>query len=70
MYNENHTYNLYFSGKPNIPSIPKIQTLLEAAWKKGFDLAGCDQLGGQVVNTAKWIGATEIVATLASLKVK
>ena len=53
-----------------IPSIPKIQTLLESAWKKGFDVAGCEQLGQQVVNTAKWIGATEIVATLSSLNVR
>lgn len=53
-----------------MPSIPKIQRLIEAAWEKGFDKQGCDQLGGRVVNTVKWIGATEIVATLSSLKVK
>ena len=53
-----------------IPSIPKIQRLIEAAWQKGFDLQGCEQLGGKVVDTTKWIGATEIVATLSSLKVK
>lgn len=53
-----------------MPSIPKIQRLIESAWEKGFDKQGCDQLGGHVFNSTKWIGATEIVATLASLKVK
>ncbi|XP_074650837.1 zinc finger-containing ubiquitin peptidase 1-like [Tubulanus polymorphus] len=59
-----------FNGRPMIPSIPKIQRLIEAAWQKGFDLQGCEQLGGKVVDTNKWIGATEVVATLASLKIK
>jgi len=44
--------------------------LIETAWQKGFDRAGCEQLGGRVINTTKWIGATEIVATLSSLKIK
>jgi hypothetical protein len=57
-------------GKPQIPSIPKIQRLIETAWEKGFDKQGSDQLGGRVMNTTKWIGATEIVATLSSLCVK
>ncbi|XP_046374350.1 zinc finger-containing ubiquitin peptidase 1-like [Haliotis rufescens] len=59
-----------FNGRPLIPSIPKIQRLIEAAWEKGFDKQGCEQLGGRVANTRKWIGATEIVATLSSLKMK
>ena len=58
------------SDKPMMPSIPKIQRLIESAWEKGFDKQGSDQLGGRVFNTEKWIGATEIVATLASLRVK
>ncbi|KAK3577412.1 hypothetical protein CHS0354_032260 [Potamilus streckersoni] len=67
----NPTYcKVLFNGTPLIPSIPKIQRLIEAAWQKGFDKQGCDQLGGQVFNTSKWIGATEIVATLSSLKIK
>ncbi len=53
-----------------IPSIPKIQRLIEAAWQKGFDLQGSEQLGGKVINTTKWIGATEIVATLSALRIK
>ena len=53
-----------------IPSIPKIQRLIEAAWEKGFDLQGCEQLGRKVLNTNKWIGATEVVALLSSLRIK
>jgi hypothetical protein len=53
-----------------IPSIPKIQQLIEAAWAKGFDQQGREQLGNKVTNTTKWIGATEIAASLYSLKVK
>jgi len=58
------------SGRTLIPSIPKIQQLIEAAWQKGFDLQGCEQLGGKVTNSTKWIGATDIVATLSSLKIQ
>ncbi|KAK2192474.1 hypothetical protein NP493_29g01000 [Ridgeia piscesae] len=59
-----------FNGRTLIPSIPKIQQLIEAAWQKGFDLQGCEQLGGKVTNSTKWIGATDIVATLSSLKIQ
>ncbi|KAK2156128.1 hypothetical protein LSH36_221g04031 [Paralvinella palmiformis] len=62
--------HVLFNGRPLIPSISKIQRLIETAWQKGFDRAGCEQLGGRVINTTKWIGATEIVATLSSLKIK
>ncbi|XP_060067494.1 zinc finger-containing ubiquitin peptidase 1-like [Ylistrum balloti] len=61
---------LFNSNKAQIPSLPKIQRLIEAAWEKGFDKQGCEQLGGHVVDTTKWIGATEIAATLLSLKVR
>lgn len=61
---------LFNSNKSQIPSLPKIQRLIEAAWEKGFDKQGCEQLGGHVVDTTKWIGATEIAATLLSLKVR
>ncbi|KAL5010917.1 hypothetical protein ScPMuIL_013222 [Solemya velum] len=67
----NSTYcKVLFNGKPQIPSLPKIQRLIEAAWEKGFDKQGSEQLGGRVVDTTKWIGATEIVACLSSLKAK
>ena len=61
---------LLMTGRPFIPSIPKIQRLIEIAWQKGFDHQGSQQLGGKVTDTTKWIGATEIVATLSSLKIK
>jgi hypothetical protein len=57
-------------GRCQIPSLLKIQRLIEAAWQKGFDREGAEQLGGSLVETSKWIGATEIVATLSALKVK
>uniref|UniRef100_A0A0B7AIP2 C2H2-type domain-containing protein n=1 Tax=Arion vulgaris TaxID=1028688 RepID=A0A0B7AIP2_9EUPU len=59
-----------FADNLSIPSIPKLQQIIETAWKKGFDPQGCRQLRGQLVNTSKWIGATEIVATLSSLGIK
>ncbi len=47
-----------------LPSIPKLQQLIERAWRDGFDRAGADQLGARLTNTRKWIGATEIAALL------
>ena len=65
------SYQMKFSGgRPAIPSVPKVQQMIESAWQKGFDPDGCRQLAGRVVNTQKWIGATEIVATLSSLGVR
>ena len=57
-------------GMPLIPSVPKLQQMIESAWSKGFDPDSCHQLQGRLVNTQKWIGATDIVATLASLGVR
>ncbi|XP_022107620.1 zinc finger with UFM1-specific peptidase domain protein-like [Acanthaster planci] len=59
-----------FSGRNAIPSISKLQQLIESAWAKGFDLQGQEQLGGCLVNSRKWIGATEIAAVLSSLRAK
>ncbi|RUS86366.1 hypothetical protein EGW08_005884 [Elysia chlorotica] len=61
---------IFKNGRPLIPSVPKVQQMIESAWGKGFDPDGCRQLRGCLVNTQKWIGATEIVATLASLGVR
>lgn len=58
-----------FTGNLKIPSIPKLQHLIEEAWAQGYDPQGRQQLQ-RVVDTSKWIGATEIYATLSSLKVK
>lgn len=53
-----------------IASISRLQGLIEAAWAKGFDVQGSDQLGGRLSNTRKWIGATEIVAFLTANRIK
>jgi len=52
-------------GMVGMPSIPQLQKVIEDAWRAGFDQAGCEQLGGKLVNTRKWIGATEIATFLS-----
>ena len=54
----------------NMPSITKIQELIETAWSHGFDVEGKNQLGGKLKHTAKWIGATDVCALLSWLKIK
>jgi hypothetical protein len=49
-----------------MPSIPRLQWAIEAAWQRGFDRAGADQLGGKLTDTRKWIGATEVYTLLTS----
>ena len=34
-----------------MPSISKLQRIIEAAWQAGFDRMGCEQLGGKLLNT-------------------
>ncbi|PRD29576.1 UNVERIFIED_CONTAM: zinc finger with UFM1-specific peptidase domain protein [Trichonephila clavipes] len=51
-------------------AISKLQELIESAWRQGFDPAGCEQLGGRLINTRKWIGATEVVTFLASFRIR
>lgn len=61
----------YFSDGPvHIPSIPKLQDLIEKAWEKGFDARGCAQLNGRLKNTRKWIGATEAAVLFQSYRIK
>ncbi|XP_076032681.1 zinc finger-containing ubiquitin peptidase 1-like [Oratosquilla oratoria] len=59
-----------FSGPNMMPSLSQIQCLIEQAWRKGFDLQGCEQLGGKLSNTRKWIGATEVVTLLSSFRIR
>ncbi|XP_054718999.1 zinc finger-containing ubiquitin peptidase 1-like [Uloborus diversus] len=59
-----------FNGRFAIPSISKLQELIETAWRQGFDPAGCEQLGGRLINTRKWIGATEVVTFLSSFRIR
>ena len=57
-------------GRPLMPSVYMLQQLIERAWSAGFDEAGRRQLGGKLVGTRKWIGATEIYALLTFLGVR
>lgn len=67
----NTAYNeRLFNGQNAIPSISKIQELIEWSWRQGFDPQGCEQLGGSLLNTRKWIGATEVVSLLASFRIR
>lgn len=44
-----------------MPSISRLQKMVEAAWTRGFDVQGSEQLGCKLHNTRKWIGATEVI---------
>ncbi|XP_019771371.1 zinc finger-containing ubiquitin peptidase 1 isoform X2 [Dendroctonus ponderosae] len=71
-YNE-RLYKLWQKDKPprsSVPSISRIQGLIEQAWSQGFDIQGSEQLGCRLVNTRKWIGATEVVTLLSFLRIR
>ncbi|XP_053676527.1 zinc finger-containing ubiquitin peptidase 1-like [Anopheles nili] len=53
-----------------MPSISRLQRMVEAAWTQGFDIQGSEQLGCKLYNTRKWIGATEIVTVLSWLRIR
>ena len=56
---------LFNRNNVTMPSISKLQRMIEDAWHQGFDRMGCEQLGGKLVNTRKWIGTTEIFTFLS-----
>jgi hypothetical protein len=58
-----------FDGSGRPPSIACLQAALEAAWARGYDRTGSEQLGGRVAGTRKFIGAGEATALLRSLGV-
>lgn len=71
-YNE-HLYKIWQNQKPprsSVPSISRLQSLIEQAWSQGFDEQGSEQLGSRLVNTRKWIGATEVLTLLSFLKIR
>ncbi|CAG9773139.1 unnamed protein product [Ceutorhynchus assimilis] len=71
-YNE-RLYKVWQKEKPprsSVPSISHLQRLIEQAWAVGFDLQGSEQLGGRLVNTRKWIGATEVVTLMSFLRIR
>ncbi|XP_072411482.1 zinc finger-containing ubiquitin peptidase 1 isoform X2 [Chiloscyllium punctatum] len=53
-----------------IPCIPKIQSMIEEAWKDGFDPQGAAHFKNKLQGTRAWIGATEIYSLLTSLRIK
>jgi zinc finger-containing ubiquitin peptidase 1 len=53
-----------------MPSILKIQQLIEKAWENGFDPMGREQLGGKLKYTTKWIGSSDVAALFFSLRIK
>jgi len=54
----------------SVPCIPKIQSMIEDAWKEGFDPQGASQLNDKLQGTKAWIGACEIYTLLTSLRIK
>ncbi|XP_044864539.1 zinc finger-containing ubiquitin peptidase 1 isoform X4 [Mauremys mutica] len=53
-----------------IPCIPKIQSMIEDAWKEGFDPQGASHFSNRLHGTKSWIGACEIYSLLTSLRLK
>ena len=48
----------------DVPDIQGIQSWIEKAWGAGFDMAGKEEFGGQLLGSDYWIGATECAALL------
>ncbi|XP_049853497.1 zinc finger-containing ubiquitin peptidase 1-like isoform X1 [Schistocerca gregaria] len=66
----NRSCGLEMPSRSAMPSISRLQQHIEWAWSQGFDLQGSEQLGGKLFNTRKWIGATEVVTVLSSLRIR
>ncbi|XP_067304506.1 zinc finger-containing ubiquitin peptidase 1 [Pseudorasbora parva] len=54
----------------SVPSIPRVQAMIEEAWAQGADPQGASQFKHRLQGTRAWIGATEIYAVLTSFSVK
>ncbi|XP_075952683.1 zinc finger-containing ubiquitin peptidase 1 isoform X1 [Anarhichas minor] len=50
-----------------VPSIPRVQSMIEEAWRAGLDPHGASHFNQRLHGTRAWIGATEIYALLTSL---
>ncbi|XP_026226040.1 zinc finger-containing ubiquitin peptidase 1 isoform X2 [Anabas testudineus] len=50
-----------------LPSIPRVQSMIEGAWKEGLDPQGASHFNWRLQGTRAWIGATEIYSLLTSL---
>ncbi|KAM3930169.1 zinc finger-containing ubiquitin peptidase 1 isoform 2-T2 [Leptodactylus fuscus] len=66
----NDAYKDFLRDYRHIPCIPKIQEMIEDAWKEGFDPQGASHFRGKLQGTRAWIGACEIYCLLTSLKLK
>ncbi|XP_037699493.1 zinc finger-containing ubiquitin peptidase 1 isoform X2 [Choloepus didactylus] len=66
---QNDAYDDCLKGM-SIPCIPKIQSMIEDAWREGFDPQGASQLNNRLQGTKAWIGACEVYTLLTSLRVK
>ncbi|XP_048387041.1 zinc finger-containing ubiquitin peptidase 1 isoform X1 [Stegostoma tigrinum] len=64
---EEYTHDLHDIA---IPCIPKIQSMIEEAWKDGFDPQGAAHFKNKLQGTRAWIGATEIYSLLTFLRIK
>ncbi|XP_063735261.1 zinc finger-containing ubiquitin peptidase 1 isoform X2 [Eleginops maclovinus] len=64
-----HTIDAYapFLPEKAVPSIPRVQSMIEEAWKEGLDPHGASHFNQRLQGTRAWIGATEIYALLTSL---
>lgn len=52
-----------------IPCIPRLQRMIEEAWKEGLDPQGASHFNHHLQRTQAWIGATEIYVLLTSLNI-
>ncbi|KAH9816106.1 peptidase family C78-domain-containing protein [Melampsora americana] len=54
----------------DIPSIQTCQTIIEKAWKIGFDPEGARQFSQRLIGKSKWIGTTEAYVAFTSLGIR
>lgn len=53
-----------------VPQVYQAQQWLEEAWHMGYDPTGAHQLEHKVVDTDKWIGATEVAVLLLAMGIE
>ncbi|XP_053736812.1 zinc finger-containing ubiquitin peptidase 1 isoform X1 [Synchiropus splendidus] len=54
----------------SVPSIPRLQSMMEEAWKEGLDPQGASHFNHRLQGTRAWIGATEVYVLLTSLGIR
>ncbi|XP_015228420.1 PREDICTED: zinc finger with UFM1-specific peptidase domain protein isoform X1 [Cyprinodon variegatus] len=64
-----HRIETYSSAlqEKTVPCIPRVQRMIQEAWKEGLDPQGASHFNHQLERTEAWIGATEIYVLLTSL---